>query len=151
MKIIVQKVSKASVEIDGKIEGAIGSGLLALVGINTGDDEKVIKWISNKLCNLRVFPDEEGKMNRSVQDIGGGILVISNFTLYGDVKKGFRPNFMAAAPPEISEPIYDKLLEHLKNNYDIDIQTGSFGAMMNIKLINEGPVTVIIEKESDGK
>lgn len=149
MRVVVQRVSKASVEIDGRIEGSIQDGLLAFVGINRSDDENTIKWMSNKLCNLRIFPDNAGKMNRSVIDINGGLLVISNFTLYGDAKKGFRPNFLGAAPPDISEPMYDKMIDHLKQNYDLNIQTGRFGAMMNVNLTNAGPVTIIIDKEND--
>ncbi len=147
MKAVVQRVSKASVTIDGKVHGEIDKGLLVLLGVKQGDNDDIINWFANKLLNLRVFPDEEGKMNRSVSDINGGILLISNFTIYGDTKKGYRPSFSKAAPPEFSEPVYEKLLETLRQNSSLKIEAGIFGAMMDVELINDGPVTVIIEKE----
>lgn len=149
MKAVVQKVSKASVEVEGKITGKINNGLLVLLGIKDNDDEKVIEWMSNKLVNLRIFPDKEGKLNLSVKDIGGNILLISNFTLYGDLKKGYRPSYSKAAKPDISEPIYEKMIDAIKSKGLENIQTGVFGAMMDVQLNNDGPVTVIIEKESD--
>lgn len=145
MRAVVQRVSRASVEIDGKMNGEISKGLVVFVAIKDSDNEKTVEWMSNKLVNLRIFPDENDKMNRSVLDVKGGILLISNFTLYGDAKKGFRPSFIESAKPEISEPIFNKLLNYLKSNYDLKIETGKFGAMMNINLINDGPVTIIID------
>jgi len=145
MRAVVQRVSKASVEIDGKINGKISKGIVVFVAIRESDNEKAIEWMSNKLVNLRIFPDENDKMNKSVLDVRGGILLISNFTLYGDAKKGFRPSFVESAKPEISEPIFNKFLDYLKSNYDLQIETGKFGAMMNINLINDGPVTIIID------
>lgn len=147
MKAIVQRVSKAKVTIDGKINGKIGRGLVVLIAVKEGDNENTMKWMANKLANLRVFPDEEGKMNLSVQDVGGGILFISNFTVYGNVKKGFRPSYSKAAGPDFAEPMYDKMAEYMKQEYDFPVETGIFGAMMDVELVNDGPVTVIIEKE----
>lgn len=145
MRAVVQRVSKASVEIEGKIVGKINEGIVVFVAINESDNDKSIEWMSNKLVNLRIFPDENGKMNKSVSDIRGGILLISNFTLYGDVKKGFRPSFINSARPEFSEPMFNKLLDYLRTNYNLQIETGKFGAMMNIELVNDGPVTIIID------
>jgi D-tyrosyl-tRNA(Tyr) deacylase len=145
MKAIVQRVKQARVEIDGKVSGEICNGILVLLGIIDGDREK-IEWMSRKLINLRIFPDEEGKMNRSVSDVGGGILIVSNFTLYGDVQKGTRPSFGRAAHPDISEPIYDEMIKYMRENFDVSIETGKFGAMMDVSLVNDGPVTIIIEK-----
>jgi len=142
----VQRVSSASVSIDGKLQGAIDKGLLVLLGIKDSDDEEIAKWFANKLVNLRIFSDESGKMNRSVLDIGGGILLISNFTLYGDTRKGYRPSFSKAASPDIAKPLYDKMLDNLRSNKSLKIEAGVFGAMMNVALVNDGPVTVIIEK-----
>ncbi len=146
MKAVVQRVKSASVKIDGKIHGAISKGLLVLLAVKEGDNDEVISWFANKLVNLRVFPDDDGKMNCSVLDIGGEILLISNFTLYGDTNKGYRPSFSKAANPEISKPIYEKLLTFLRVNNPLKIEAGVFGAMMDVELINDGPVTVIIEK-----
>jgi D-tyrosyl-tRNA(Tyr) deacylase len=147
MKAVIQRVSRAKVDIDGKTVGSINAGLLVLVAICETDGIKEIEWMSNKIVNLRVFPDDEDKMNRSVIDINGGILFISNFTVYGDVKKGFRPNFMKSASAEISEPLYKQMLDYMRSKYSITIEAGEFGAMMNIELVNDGPVTIIIEKE----
>lgn len=145
MKAIVQRVSRANVKVAGKVIGEIDRGIMVLVGITEGDSEKTIDWMCNKLINLRIFEDSEGKMNLSVNDISGAILLISNFTLYGDAKKGFRPSFIEAAPPLISEPIYNSMLEKLRGS-GLLIQSGEFGAMMEVELINDGPVTIIIEK-----
>ncbi|MCX7736564.1 MAG: D-aminoacyl-tRNA deacylase [Candidatus Kapabacteria bacterium] len=145
MRAVVQRVSRASVEIEGKIFGKIKEGIVVFVAINETDNDKSIEWMSNKLVNLRIFPDENGKMDKSVSDIRGGILLISNFTLYGDAKKGFRPSFIQSAKPEFSEPMFNKLLDYLRTNYDLQVETGKFGAMMNIELVNDGPVTIIID------
>lgn len=146
MKAVVQRVKRCNVRIDGKIVGEISKGLLVLIGINNVDNIDTIKWMANKLLNLRIFPDEEDKMNKSLLDINGELLIVSNFTLYGDVQRGFRPSFSKAAVPEISEPIYDNLINYIKENFNIKLATGIFGAMMDIELINDGPVTIIIEK-----
>lgn len=122
-------------------------GLLVLVGITHTDTFKNVEWMCEKLLKLRIFEDEAGKMNRSVTDIrGGGILIVSQFTLYGELKKGTRPSFTEAARPEIAEPLYNEMIEFLKNEASVLIQTGIFGAMMDVHLVNSGPVTIIIEK-----
>jgi D-aminoacyl-tRNA deacylase len=147
VKAVVQKVSSASVSVEGNQCGTINRGLLVLLGITHDDNPDTVRWMANKLANLRIFPDEEGKMNKSVLDISnGGILVISNFTLYGEISSGFRPSFTKAARPEIAEPLYELMLGELKSNFNLNIQSGIFGAMMDVQLINDGPVTIIIEK-----
>lgn len=147
MKAIVQRVKFAKCIIDGKIHSEIKNGILVLLGITHSDNMESIKWFSNKIANLRIFIDDNGKMNQSVSDINGGIMIISNFTLYGDAKKGFRPSYIDAAPPEISEPIYNDFVKYMQDNYNLNIVSGVFGAMMDLEFINSGPVTVIIEKE----
>lgn len=149
MRAVIQKVSEAKVLIEGKISGEIGHGLVVFVAVSDNDDEKIMKWMCNKIANLRIFPDKNDKMNLSVIDVSGGILIISNFTLYGDVRKGFRPNFMRSAKPDISEPMYEKMISHMKDKFPVDIQSGEFGAMMDVQLVNDGPVTIIIEKENE--
>lgn len=147
MRLIVQRVLQAELKINGEAYSSIGKGLLVLAGIGTDDREDMIPWVCNKLVNLRIFSDAEGKMNLSVKDTGGEIMLVSNFTLYGDASKGFRPGFAAAAAPAISEPVYDKIIRYLRENYDIPVKTGVFGADMQVGLINDGPVTIIIEKD----
>jgi D-tyrosyl-tRNA(Tyr) deacylase len=147
MKVVVQKVSSASVMINNSINGEIRTGLVVLVGFTESDTQETIKWICNKLINLRVFKDQDDKLNLSVSDIKGEILIISNFTLYGDVQRGFRPSFSCAANSEISEPLYNFMIEFLRKNYNLNIQTGIFGASMEVSLVNDGPVTIVIEKE----
>ncbi len=149
MRAIVQRVSRANCKVDGEICAEIDDGLLVLLAVTHNDGQKAMKWLCNKIVNLRVFPDDENKMNRSVLDINGGILLISNFTLYGDVKKGFRPNFMKAAKPETAEKLYNDMIQYMKESYSIKIASGVFGAMMDIELINAGPVTISIEKEEE--
>lgn len=146
MKIVVQRVNRASVTVNGKTKGEINEGVLLLVGIHGSDTKKDIDWCCKKVSKLRIFEDENGKMNRSVQDIEGGILVISQFTLYGNTKKGTRPSFIEAAKPEIAEPLYNYMVEKFKTLTDLNIQQGVFGAMMDVELVNNGPVTIIIEK-----
>lgn len=149
MKFIVQRVLEAEVKVDGEQIAKIDHGLMVLVGITQNDNDDILKWMANKLINLRVFPDEEGKMNRSVQDVKGSIIVVPNFTLYGKLKKGFRPSYTDAAGPEISKPLFEKLVKYLKDNYDIQIGSGVFGADMKVSLINDISVTVEIKKEAD--
>jgi D-tyrosyl-tRNA(Tyr) deacylase len=146
MKIVVQRVLSASVEIDNNLHSSIDNGLLVLIGISNTDDEETVEWVSNKLINLRIFNDDDGKMNKSILDIEGEILLVPNFTIYGDVKKGYRPNFMSSAKPNISAPLFNSLIEKLKDLYPSKIQCGIFGADMKVKLTNDGPVTIIIEK-----
>ncbi len=146
MKVVVQRVKSASVTVGNKITGAIRNGLLLLVGIHQDDSVEQMKWMCDKILKLRVFEDEEEKMNLSVTDVQGGILVVSQFTLYGDAKKGTRPSYIEAARPEKAEPMYEQMVEYFKSHSDLDIQTGKFGAMMDVKLVNDGPVTLILEK-----
>ncbi len=146
MKIVVQRVKRASVTVNNSITGKINHGLLLLVGIHESDSKKEIEWCCRKISKLRIFEDNEGKMNRSVQDVEGGILVVSQFTLYGDTKKGTRPSFIEAAKPDIAEPLYDYMVERFKQITDLNIEEGEFGAMMDVEMINDGPVTIIVEK-----
>ncbi|GIV57844.1 MAG: D-tyrosyl-tRNA(Tyr) deacylase [Bacteroidetes bacterium] len=149
MVALVQRVREAHVEVDGEVVGRIGRGLLILLGVHTSDTEAEADWLAKKCAQLRIFPDEAGRMNRSVCDIGGEALVVSQFTLYGDARKGNRPSFVASAPPERAEPLYayftDRLAEHLGR----PVPTGVFGAMMNVHLVNEGPVTLWVEKRAE--
>ena len=148
MKAVVQRVSDAEVFIDSKSHGKINKGMLVFLGIRSGDNETTVKWFAKKLANLRIFPDSEGKMNKSVMEIqDGGLLIISNFTLYGEISNGFRPSFSDAARPEHAEPLYNKLLDEIRDNYEVHLQSGVFGAMMQVRLTNDGPVTLIIEKD----
>lgn len=146
MKIIVQRVITASVNINGKLHSEIQNGLLALVGISDNDNTETIDWIANKLVNLRVFNDADGKMNLSVKDINGEILLIPNFTIYGDTKKGYRPSFVSSAKPDISKPIYNEIVNKISSLLPKRVGSGVFGADMKVNLINDGPVTIIIEK-----
>lgn len=146
MKIVLQRVRSASVEVEDKVIGAIERGLLLLVGIHPDDDREKMKWLCDKILRLRVFEDEEGKMNRSVSDIHGEILLVSQFTLYADTRKGTRPGFSEAAPPDLAEQWYDNMVTYFREESDLNIETGRFGAMMNVKLENDGPVTIILEK-----
>lgn len=144
MKIVIQRVTGADVKINGKIKDKIGKGLVALIAIHEKDNDSIIKKFADKILNLRIFSDENDKMNLSVKDIKGEILVISQFALYGDVTKGNRPSFMEPAKPEIAIPLYDKFVEYLRSS-NVKIGTGEFGANMELSLINDGPVTIIIE------
>ncbi len=132
--------------VENEITGAIEQGLLVLIGIHQDDTKKQMEWICRKIAKLRIFEDEEGKMNNSVQDVGGGILLVSQFTLYANSDKGTRPSFIEAARPEKAEPMYEEMIQWFKTHTDLNIQTGKFGAMMNVKLENDGPVTIILEK-----
>lgn len=146
MKAVVQRVKSSSVVVNNEITGAIEKGLLVLIGIHQDDSKEQMEWLCNKIAKLRIFEDEEGKMNKSVQDVGGGILLVSQFTLYANAEKGTRPSFIEAARPEKAEPMYEEMVDWFKTNTDLPIQTGEFGAMMNVKLENDGPVTIILEK-----
>jgi len=145
MRAVVQRVKKASVTVDGKIVGSIERGLMVLLGIHEKDTINELLWMAEKIVKLRIFEDEEGKMNISVKDIGGDILLVSQFTLYGDLKKGTRPSYIEAARPEVAIPLYEKMIETLKNE-GLRVETGVFGAMMDVELINSGPVTIILER-----
>lgn len=146
MKVVLQRVKNASVTVGGEVTGAIEDGLLLLVGIHESDTEEEMEWACNKILNLRIFDDAEGKMNRSVQDVGGGLLVVSQFTLYGDARKGNRPGYTEAARPEKAEPLYNQMVDYLKRHSGLKVQTGIFGAYMDVALCNDGPVTIILEK-----
>jgi len=149
LKAVVQRVKEANVTVNGEIVGKIDKGLLVLLGVTHGDTEQDIDVIANKLVNLRIFEDDEQKMNLSLLDVGGSVLSVSQFTLYGDIRKGRRPSFVNAAEPTFAEEMYEKFNEKVRS-YDIHVETGSFGAMMEVSLINDGPVTFVIET-IDGK
>lgn len=144
MKILIQRVKEASVTIDGNLFSSINKGILALVGIEKGDSFEQIQKAAKKIVNLRIFPDENDKMNRSLLDINGEMLIVSQFTLCGDCKKGTRPSFDKSAPPEIANDLYEKFIAEVNIN-GIKTQTGKFAAMMDVALINDGPVTFMIE------
>jgi D-tyrosyl-tRNA(Tyr) deacylase len=145
MRIVLQRVSRARVTVEGRATGEIGPGLLLLVGFTEGDGDEALAWMADKVAGLRIFADDEGKMNRSVQDMGGGLLVVSQFTLYGDTRKGRRPSFVEAARPDVAIPLYERFLERLRAT-GLPVQTGEFGAMMQVELVNDGPVTLILER-----
>jgi len=146
LRTIVQRVTWSKVQVDGKTTGEIGQGLCVLVGVTHEDGARDVAWMAEKLANLRIFEDEAGKMNRSVIDVGGGILVVSQFTLYGDARKGRRPSFTAAAPPAQAERLYGELVIAL-NNMGLTVKTGVFQAMMQVSLCNDGPVTLILDSK----
>jgi D-aminoacyl-tRNA deacylase len=144
MRALVQRVSEASVEIGGEVVGAIDAGLVALVGVTHDDAEADALAVARKLAGLRVFADEDGAMNRSVLEVGGGVLVVSQFTLYGDARKGRRPSFTAAADPDRAEPLVSLVVEGLEGE-GVRVATGRFGEHMQVKLVNDGPVTLMVE------
>ena len=145
MRTVIQRVSRASVEIEGKIKAQIGQGLLVLAGVEESDDDSDVEWLSSKIVQLRIFNDSNGIMNLSVKDSGGSILVISQFTLHAKTKKGNRPSYIRAAPPEKAIPLYNSFVLRLSQLLEKEIGTGEFGAMMKVELINDGPVTIIID------
>ncbi|MFA4948590.1 MAG: D-aminoacyl-tRNA deacylase [Candidatus Krumholzibacteriia bacterium] len=145
MRVVVQRVSEASVEVDGKTVSSIGAGLLVLAAFRSGDSEPDLEWMARKCLDLRIFEDEGDKMNRSVLDVGGDVLVVSQFTLYGECRKGRRPDFLASAPAEEARALYRKFLE-IMSGYHPKIAEGVFGAKMNVRLVNDGPVTLIIDR-----
>lgn len=149
MRLLLQRVKRASVTVDGKITGQIAHGLLAFVGIAATDTEREIEWMCGKIMKLRIFSDDEGKMNLSVSDVQGSILLVSQFTLYADAQKGLRPSYINAAPPEIAKPLYDQMLEHLRQTSGLQVEAGIFAAMMDVELVNDGPVTIWLEREAD--
>lgn len=145
MRAVVQRVSQAKVSVDGEITGEIGVGVLVLLGITHADTTEQGRWLAEKLAGLRIFSDEQGKMNRDLSDVGGAMLIVSQFTLYGECQKGRRPSFIDAAPPDIAIPLYEDFINQVKA-LGIPVATGRFGAMMRIELINDGPVTLILER-----
>jgi D-tyrosyl-tRNA(Tyr) deacylase len=148
MRVLVQRVSRAEVRIrDGestRVAGRIATGYLLLVGFTHDDDVARLEWMAEKVAGLRLFPDDEGKMNRSLGEAGGAVLVVSQFTLYGDARKGRRPSFIDAARPEVAIPLYDRFLAILRGN-GLTVESGEFGAMMDVELVNDGPVTLWLE------
>ena len=148
MRVVIQRVSKASVKVDGEITGKIGSGLLVLVGIEDTDANEDIAWLSNKIVNMRIFADESGVMNKSVKDTCGNILLVSQFTLHASTKKGNRPSYIKASKSDFAIPIYEKMLTQLKDDLGKDIEAGIFGANMQVELVNDGPVTIMIDSKN---
>ncbi len=145
MRVVLQRVSRASVSIDGLVAGAIGPGFCLLVGLTHGDTDAVVDWMAEKVAGLRLFPDAEGKMNLGLDEVGGGVLVVSQFTLYGDAAKGRRPSFIDAARPETAIPLYERFVGALRSR-GLEVATGEFGADMLVEIHNDGPVTLILER-----
>lgn len=148
MRVVIQRVTRASVKVEGEFTGQIGEGLLVLLGIEDADTEEDIAWLSNKIVNLRIFNDESGVMNRSVLDTGGGILLVSQFTLHASTKKGNRPSYIRASKPETAIPLYEKMILRLEQDSGKKVQTGIFGADMKVELLNDGPVTIVIDTKN---
>ncbi len=149
MRVVLQRVSRAAVRVDGKTVGEIGVGFLVLAGFAPTDNDAALEWMADKILGLRLFGDDEGKMNRDLAGVGGALLVVSQFTLYGDARKGRRPSFIDAAPPEVAIPLYQQFVAILKEHgarSNIVVTTGEFGAMMDVELVNDGPVTLLLEK-----
>ncbi len=146
MRALLQRVTYGSVSIDGEVVGEIGPGVVILLGIRQGDTEEDVAYLAQKCVNLRMFADENGNLNRSLLETGGEALIISQFTLYGDTRKGRRPSFTEAARPEVSEPLYDQFVEAVRR-YGVRVATGRFGAMMLVKIHNDGPVTLLVESK----
>lgn len=146
MRAVVQRVSRARVVIDQEVVGEIGQGLLVLLGVTHSDTSAASQWLADKIVSLRLFNDDDGKMNRSVGEVGGGVLVVSQFTLYGDCQKGRRPSFLDAARPEVAIPLYESFLTAVRA-LGIPVAAGRFGAMMQVELVNDGPVTLLVESK----
>ena len=145
MRVVVQRVSRAAVRVDGQTVGAIGRGFVVLAGFAPADTDETLGWMSEKIVGLRVFGDAEGKMNLPLAEVGGALLVISQFTLYGDATKGRRPSFIGAAPPAVAEPLYARFVARLRD-LSAPVETGRFGAIMDVELVNDGPVTLLFER-----
>jgi len=148
MKVVIQRVNEASVSIDGQVTGAIQKGLMVLLGIETADAMEDVDWLSNKIVQMRIFDDAEGVMNLSVKEVGGNILLVSQFTLHASTKKGNRPSYIAAAKHDISIPLFEAMIKKLTADMGAPIQTGVFGADMKVALINNGPVTIIVDSKN---
>ena len=144
MRAVVQRVSRAQVSIAGEVVGAVGRGLLVLLGVAPSDTAEQAQWLADKVIGLRIFNDADGKMNLSLSDVGGGLLVVSQFTLYGDCRKGRRPSFLGAAAPEVAVPLYEEFVNAIKA-HGVPTATGRFGAMMQVELVNDGPVTLLVD------
>ncbi|MCF0054710.1 D-aminoacyl-tRNA deacylase [Dyadobacter sp. CY356] len=148
MIAVIQRVSEASVTIEGKVEGKIGTGFLVLLGITHEDNKEDIEWLGKKIIGMRIFGDEEGKMNLDLKSVNGNILLISQFTLHASTKKGNRPSFIEAARPEIAIPLYEQMIEFLNKELENPIETGIFGSDMKVALLNDGPVTIVIDSRN---
>ena len=146
MKALIQRVSHAKVTINGKVAGEIDKGILVLLGVAQGDTEKDVDYLVEKIANLRIFPNEKSHFDKSAQEVNGSLLVVSQFTLYGDTKKGRRPDFIAAAKPELAEALYDSFIKKA-HEMGLNVASGEFGAMMDVELINDGPVTLMLESK----
>lgn len=145
MRVLVQRVSEASVRVDGEVIGAIDRGLLLLVGFTAGDGDDTIAWMAEKVAGLRIFPDDADRMNRDVREVDGSVLVVSQFTLYGDARKGRRPSFVDASQPEQAEPLYERFASALRT-HGLPVEMGAFGKRMAVALVNDGPVTMLLER-----
>jgi D-tyrosyl-tRNA(Tyr) deacylase len=148
MRIVVQRVTEASVVVDGAVTGAIGKGLVVLVGIEDADTDEDINWLSNKIIGLRIFNDAEGVMNLGLKEVDGDILLVSQFTLHANTKKGNRPSYIKASKPPVAIPMYEKMIRKLESDLGKKVQTGIFGADMKLRLLNDGPVTIIIDSKN---
>ncbi len=146
MRVVLQRVSYGKVEVDGSVVGKIEKGIVALLGINAGDDQKTFEWIFNKIKNIRIFEDEEGKMNKSISDLSYGVLIIPNFTIYADARKGNRPSFAMGAKPDEARKIFDDFIKYAKSNYD-KVEAGIFQADMKVELLNDGPITILLDSD----
>lgn len=149
MRAVVQRVARAAVRVDGRTVAEIGRGLLVLLGVGAGDGEADAAYLAEKVTHLRIFPDERGRFDRSVADVGGSLLAVPNFTLYGDARHGRRPSFTGAAPPERAEPLFRRFAEEVRAR-GVPVQTGVFGAHMEVELTNDGPVTILLESRRHG-
>lgn len=145
MKLVVQRTSRAEVRVEGRVTGRIGTGLVVLAGVGRDTTEVDLDWLAAKIVDLRIFPDGEGRMNRGLRDVEGSILLVSQFTLYGDIRKGRRPSFVGAAPPEDGRRLYEAFAERLRG-LGVAVETGVFGAQMEVDLVNDGPVTLLLER-----
>jgi D-tyrosyl-tRNA(Tyr) deacylase len=148
MRIVIQRVTEASVTVEGNITGSIGTGLLVLMGIEDADTDEDITWLSNKAVNLRIFNDENGVMNLGIKDVQGDILLVSQFTLHANTKKGNRPSYIKASKPDFAVPMYEKMIKQLETDLGKRIHTGIFGADMKVSLLNDGPVTILIDSKN---
>ena len=146
MRALIQRVQEANVKVDAETVGEIGPGILVFLGVKKGDDEAAVDFLVDKIINLRIFPNEEGKFDKSVKDINGSLLVVSQFTLYGNCQKGRRPDFLEAASPDLANSMYEKFVEKLKTE-NLTVQTGVFQAKMDVSLVNDGPVTLMLESK----
>ena len=145
MRVVLQRVERSEVRVDGRVTGRIGRGLLVLAGFGPDDTEDDLRWMADKIRGLRIFPDDDGRMNRDLAEVGGALLIVSQFTLYGDVAKGRRPSFVGAAPPDRARELYERFLE-ICGSEGTPVESGEFGAMMDVELVNAGPVTLVIER-----